>query len=363
MTRLMGGAYNNGIFDYWFTLSDFELPEVVMHMALDREGMGYFEYASRGIGEEVAEYPRKLGAERSLHINPNSRYMRYAYVSPNYVLGTQMDHPFALHSHLSIQNRFHGMNFSDDDRRFIKPVILQRDTDGEISNAPSTMGFYRTLQHKNTLIVQRNSNYLVLHPDWFPHKDISVGHQAIWVGKDWDQKVEKDGWLFLRKGDVYAGILPIVRIPKTEQEQNVGIWPNIKGDERIKTVPRMKDGNYSWHSSGNMILLPERNIPVMIQAGDKKQHESFGSFMSDLLDMPLDIYKTVVAGFNEIVLTPPGDEVELSLVGANGQNFFIDGQPPQYEYPMTVNSPFIKSKYGSGKFEISFGGETLTLEF
>jgi len=41
----------------------------------------------------------------------------------------------------------------------------------------------------------------------------------------------------------------------------------------------------------------------------------------------------------------------------------VGGEYINYEYPLTFNSPFIRSEYGSGKIHIEYDGETLDLDF
>jgi hypothetical protein len=41
----------------------------------------------------------------------------------------------------------------------------------------------------------------------------------------------------------------------------------------------------------------------------------------------------------------------------------IDGEPVNYSYPMTFDSPYLKSEYESGKILIEYGGEQHNLDF
>ena len=93
-------------------------------MALDRDGMGSYSYSARGVGEEEDVWPRPLGTERTLTIDTKARFLKTTYVTPDYTLGTQMDHPAAVHSHLSITGRWHGMTFAQSATARIVPVGL-----------------------------------------------------------------------------------------------------------------------------------------------------------------------------------------------------------------------------------------------
>ncbi|MCP4398175.1 MAG: hypothetical protein GY801_12870, partial [bacterium] len=93
------GTACHGFFE--LLLSDYRLPSIIWKLALDREGLGSFAYLSRRPGEEENVWPRPLGNERTLLCDTPARFLRYSWVTPDYVLGTQMDHPGAVHSHLS----------------------------------------------------------------------------------------------------------------------------------------------------------------------------------------------------------------------------------------------------------------------
>ncbi|MDP7120592.1 MAG: hypothetical protein QF395_09735, partial [Arenicellales bacterium] len=69
-------------------------------------------FLSRRPGEEENLWPRPKGNERTLMCDTESRFLRYSWVTPDYVIGTQMDHPAAVHSHSSSAARFNGVVFS-----------------------------------------------------------------------------------------------------------------------------------------------------------------------------------------------------------------------------------------------------------
>lgn len=41
----------------------------------------------------------------------------------------------------------------------------------------------------------------------------------------------------------------------------------------------------------------------------------------------------------------------------------IGGKYVDYSYPMTFDSPYLKSKYKSGKIQIQYGGDKLNMDF
>lgn len=367
---IMGSLGVVNVWNYWNMLSSYQLPEVIWKMALDREGMGKFVYQSRGIGEEVNELPRPAGTERSLVIEPKSRLLKYVYVTPQYTLGTQMDYPLAAHSHLSVAGRWHGMTVASDAEARIVPVgigvapanpMITSNKEGAITMEE----MYKTAQHENTLIFQRTDNYLKIDPDWFPVK-YDESRQGVYVGNAWDTVKEDAGWIFFQKSDIYAGVRPVLRDVEFEKAKMDKIRPGNGTFQRPHDDPTVKlDENcYSWNEDESILLLKNDFTPVIIQSGDKEEYGSFSSFIEAVKNARLELYNTVVQEYDELVYTPPGkDAPEMIFNAGNMEIPRVGGEYIDYEHPMTFNSPFIQSEYGSGKIHIEFDGETFDLDF
>jgi hypothetical protein len=367
LTSLLGGPADAGIWNYWSNVSGYELPKVVQMMALDREGMGNFVYQSRGIGESEPAQPRPLGTERTLIINPESKFLKYSYVTPSYTLNTQMDHPWALHSHLSKAGRWHGMTVAQDANARIVPVYLPTEPDFRGKTAPFSLeGMFKTFQHNNTLIVQRSRSFSEVNPDWYPlYKQRS--DQGVYIGHAWDEQIEQGGWIFLRRGDAYAGIRVALMDKAYEDEKfkrtTDGTQQHFHGAHDDATV-RLEDQPYSYTDDKKFIVLKDRFSPVIIQAGAQQQYGSFEAFMAKVQQAPIALHKTVVPSFNILLFTPPVDNApEMVFNAANNEIPMLNNDYINYEHPMTFDSPYLKSEYKSGKIQIKYGGETLDLDF
>ena len=44
------------------------------------------------------------------------------------------------------------------------------------------------------------------------------------MGKDWDQRIETDGWIFVQKGNSYAAVRPVMWDEQYEKEPNHDIF-------------------------------------------------------------------------------------------------------------------------------------------
>ena len=370
LTSLLGGPADAGIWNYWSNVNGYELPEVVQSMALDREGMGNFVYQSRGIGESEPAQPRPLGTERTLIINPESKFLKYSYVTPSYTLNTQMDHPWALHSHLSKAGRWHGMTVAQDANARIVPVCIPTEPDFRGETAAFTLeGMYKTFQHHSTLIVQRSRSFSEVNPDWYPlYKQRS--DQGVYIGDAWDEQIEQGGWIFLRRGDAYAGVRVALMDKAYEEEKfkrtTDGTQKHFHGAKDDPTV-KLADQPYRYTADGKFIVLHDRFSPVIIQAGDQKQFGSFEAFKAATQQARIALHKTVVPSFNLLLFTPPGrdskDVPEMVFNAANNEIPMLNDQYISYEHPLTFDSPYLKSEYKSGKVWIAFAGESLELNF
>ena len=69
-------------------------------------------------------------------------------------------------------------------------------------------------------------------------------------------------------------------------------------------------------------------------------------------------------GYNILVYTGCGSDAKEIVFNAGTPEIpLIGGDPINYSYPMTFESPFLKSAYKSGEVEIKYQKESLNLNF
>jgi hypothetical protein len=377
VSYLLGGAGNIGYWGYWNLVTEYRLPPLVWRMALDRQGMGCFVSLSRGIGEEENIWPRPLGAERTMLIDTESRFLKYIYVTPDYMLGTQMDHPAAVHSHLSAAGRWQGMTFAQSSASRIVPVELNEveqaagggdaSTKGGKKKEPhSATALFRTVQHRQTLILQQARTWLDVNPEWYAHESRYDRPVGIYVGTGWDRLEEKQGWIFLQSGNAYAAVRPVLRDAAAEaarKMENTGNQANFVSPKEMPTATLRSD-SYKWSLDRSYFALEDRFSPVIVEAGRHADYPTLDAFMADVLDNPLRLYKTVVPWSHILVYTGCGkDAPEIVFSAGTNEIPTVGGKYVDYAYPMTFESPYMRSAYKSGKVELQFGGERLSLDF
>lgn len=337
-------------------LSGYELKPILWHIALDRQGLGEFAYQSRKPGEEENVWPRPLGAERTLLCDTESRLLRYSWVTPDYILGCQMDHPGAVHSHLSNQARWQGITFKGENGPRVYPTDVVKDEDGNYKIS-RTVGFCRAVQNENVMLVQQSRRWSEVNPDWFPAKDKGSLEYGIYLGDQHDRIVEKEGWVFLEYGDAFLAARAVMG------EYAEG-WTIRVDDASSGLISEVVEDSYEWSPNRKMIYLKDKYAGMIFEASRRMHHNTFEAFMADVLDNPLVLDKTVVPGFHVLRYRGCREAAkELYFNLANNEMPMVDGERINYAPDMVLDSPYLKSEYESGVVKINKGSRKLILDF
>ncbi|MEX0332415.1 MAG: hypothetical protein AB3N64_13420 [Puniceicoccaceae bacterium] len=367
---LFGGPGDAAHGFFHLLLSDYELPAIVWEMAMDREGLGCFAYISRRPGEEENLWPRPLGNERTLLCDTESRLLRYSWVTPDYIMGTQMDHPGAVHSHLSISRRHHSIIFAGDPwcrvmsgplhsgegGRFIGTSTFdQSDPDSWRMGADHA---YRSVQSRSVLITQQARNLTRVSPEWFPDYTMENKPYGIFFDGEFDRFEEKDGWIFLAKGNAYFAVRVVV---SSLDDAYAVVRPR-----GVQEPPLGKDG-YDWNSDRSILRLKGNYSPIIFEAGRKADYATLEAFQEDVLDNPLHLYSNLgpsELGFFTLIYTGCGEDAEeIVFNAANSEIPTVGGEYIDYAPPKLFDSPYLESDYKSGAIKASKGTSRLNLNF
>lgn len=338
-----GGEGNAGTHFFTQLLSKFKLKPIIWSIALDRKGLGEYAYVSRKPGEEENLWPRPLGAERTMLCDTESRFVRYSWITPDYILGCQMDHPAAIHSHLSPQARWLGITFKGENGPRIFPIDAAVDTKGWTYEH----ALCRAVQNENVMLVQQARRFSQVNPDWYPSKQMIGNDFGINFGDNLDSLVEKEGWIFIEHGDAFAAI----RV--------------VSGNDNIQGLySELEKDNYSWSADKKMVIFKDKYSGMIFETSRRVHHKTLEDFMMDILDNTLILNKTVVAGFNILRYRGCGDNAkEIYFNLANEEISMVDGERIDFSPKMLFDSPFIKSKYNTGVIQINKDDEELILDF
>ncbi|MFB3826614.1 MAG: hypothetical protein ACE15B_07585 [Bryobacteraceae bacterium] len=316
-------------------LGDYAWPRVIWEIALDREGMGEFAAASRGVGEEERTRPRPPGAERTMLGDTPSRFLKYSWVTPDFILGTQMDHPDAVHNHLSVAGRWQGLITP---RPSVRIVFTAGPLDDPKRQGADMELLMAGVQHGRVLITQQARRWSQIHPDWYPAQPNRYEKPVeIYTGRDWAEVEEQGGWVFLSDGNAYAA---------------------------IRVLREGEGRTCRWNEDRTALRLEDKFSPVILEAGRRASFATLAAFEKAVLANPLEIRRTVVPGFFMVSYRGCGpDAPELVFNAANNDVPMIGGRYIEYAPAKVFDSPFLESQYGSGVVEVRKGGQKLILDF
>ena len=334
-------------------LSDYEWKPIIWQLALDREGRGEFASIRRQPGEDEAVMPRPLGTERSMLVDTESRFVRYSWITPDYILGCQMDHPIAPHSHLSIQNRWQGITIKGEQGVRIFPSTLNVDKAGE--HQLFSNGYTRCVQDQNVMIVQQSRGFTVITPDWYPNKPRSDKDYGVYFGNKLDHIEEKQGWIFVEHGDAYLAVKPMMG----EYAQG---WRILKDEASPGFYSEIIEDSYVWNKDKSLNYLKDRYAGVIFESSRREHYPTLKDFISAILKNPIALQKTVVPGFHVLKYTGlNGTEFYFNL--ANNEIPMVNGKSIDYSPKAVFNSPFVQSDYNSGVIKLKIKDKALKLDF
>lgn len=346
MSEFEFGGKMPGIAGNYFVplLTEYRIPAIAWEMALNRNALGRFAFSSRRPGEEEGNLPRPDGAERTLLVDTESRLYRYSWITPDYILGSQMDHPLAIHSHLSVAARWQGVTFASDDGARVFPAAINQREGANF--ALSRNHVMRNAQHKNVMISQQARRWSQVNPQWFPEVDVSSLPLGVFFGNNMDEIREQAGWIFVRKNRAFLAVRPVA-------------GPDARGfrvghdiiDAEI-TAPLLED-TYDWNSARTMIRFRDPFSPVIFDAGNAADYANFDAFIETILQNPIELRKTVVPGWYLLEYTGSGDAGKIYFNAANSEIPRINGRAINYTPDFLFKSPFMRSQYNTGVIETS----------
>src|SRR5262249_25103274 len=144
----------------------------------------------------------------------DSRLKRYSWITPDYILGTRMDHPLAVHSHLSFGSCWQGITFSPSTRAMVFPRAVDLEAEGGWQMA-ADVGM-RSLQEGQVLITQQTRGGVALiNPDWFPRAVLDSKPFGVYFYPEIDRVEEENGWIFAQAGNAYVAVRVVKGVYQT----------------------------------------------------------------------------------------------------------------------------------------------------
>jgi HEAT repeat protein len=254
--------------------------------------------ANRRFGEVGRDDPGRVYVADSKAVN-------YIWKTRHYMLGSLLRDPKTVMGGLYNQSAWNALVFADGK--------------GLFPSCPRTDEPYFSFQHQNVFIFQRK----------IAGKKEPLG---IVISPELE-KVEENGWAFIKDGDAYAGV-------------------------------KILTGGYSWGDDkeskrGKFVnLLPEvESSPILIEAGDKDEFGSFEGFKAAVQA------NTITATADKVEYGGPKQPRIEFYFESTGKASVVDGKPFSPDPVFVYSSPFMQRKEGESIVTVTVGGKRVLYDF
>jgi hypothetical protein len=295
-----------------FETSSYKVPAIAVFLRQNADHIPPFVIQNRMIGESAGPDMGQGMHEGVSHgytfpISPEPAIVNYCYKTPEYAMGGAVQDPKGNDSGITRQDRWSGILFNDATRTKIVPIA---ETQNSQSNSTRVHNAYWNVQHKNLMISKkmRDAKYM--------------GRLMVYITPSLE-RVERDGWVFSSNGSAYAAVMAI-------GGQN---WDAAK---------------QNWTDT-QFLVSKAPNAPFVFLAGGKSDgFESFDQFQDYVLKRV-----SLTETDDGLVIARPGEPEVVYFY--NGQPALIGGKPIDLKPSMTYDSPYLRSKWGSGIVEAHWG--------
>jgi hypothetical protein len=300
--------------------SAYRMPDAVLALAVDSAGKGVYEHVSCRPGRNrlppkalfLDDLTRHNKVKPVFYISdtePGS--VHYSYVTPDYMMASYywpMMPEYriaAIHS----QSRWQGITFAGAVNARIFPQCAAAQVCG---SHLVNYNEHRSVQYKNTLIVQKLSTSLYA-------LDMRVFFSTSGL-----KRTERDGWIFVEGPQAYAAI-------------------------------KVVSGSYVWDDS-NWMRCVNSYSPVVFETARKSDHNGFEAFQCAVVERPL-LFDGKVLNYDGL------SGRRLTLHVNSDQSPEINGVPLEYNPPFVFAGDFVKQSREAGRVVITYGKYTHAVEF
>ena len=317
-------------FELGAALSDYRPPVVVADIALDVEGRGRYEVrqCAQGLGEQGRSHPEVSGYKLPNELRTDGGgILRYSYCDPAFIIGTPMTEarPLEDWTHISAQNRWHGVIFDGKHRARIIPIARPQ-------NNHVALNAQWSVQSKGSLITQKLKY----------HK--GAAEMIVWVSKEGlTAPVEEDGVVFVEAEGAYAAIR--VTIGGFQWQDGNGSYTALDGDGTMLTT-----------RPGRVLIPNDEYTPVILEVMAKSDVENFALFKAKVKSTN-PILKGAILEYSTIY----GDHLTFDTSFEKTPS--INGKPVNYTPNKVFESPFLNADYDRGIVTISKEARKKVLDF
>jgi putative Ig domain-containing protein len=266
-------------------------PAVIEQMATDAKSRGSYEYITRrpGVGP------------RNGFVRGDASVLQYTYVTAAYTMGGAELDPRERYVLESGQNRWQG-------------VIFDRGTDARVYTQIGPTGGKNEVKAYDAFFTVQKDGAMITRKQGY-----ADAPTRIFFGKSLGRVEEKDGWLFVDNERSYLAVRP------------------QQGTYRWLTAHKNKDSD----PRNRFIELTVGSSPIILEARQAIEYRgNFAAFEADIENNP----RSYAGGAMRYTSTT-GHHLALFAGTTPPQ---VDGFTVDFAPPDVFNSPYLKSKWGSG---------------
>lgn len=315
-----------------FVTSSWQMPDVLIELAVDVKGRGNYEVIERRPG--LAQ----TGAERQKGVIPlapeGGGLVRYSYCTPEFVMGSLFcaARPYADWTAISAQNRWHGVIFRGASSARIYPYCESKH---------SNYNQQWAVQHNGTMIAQKlkTSKDADALRVWFSQEGLST-------------PVKQGEWFFTEAAGAWSAVRVISGDAKFAASKNSA--------NKNKASPKRTESDdieaVGSTASGGVLECSDEFSPIIIEVATKATFPTPEAFSKAVLALPVKTEGTTLThtGLSGDRFTFFTDQTELPRV---------NDEPVNLAPTRVYDSPFVQSDWKSGVVTVQKGARKIVLNF
>jgi hypothetical protein len=227
-------------------------------------------------------------------------------------MGTAELQPLVKHVAPSRQNRWQGIIFNTSPGDRVYPQA------GPADFNPANDAFL-SVQNKNVLVTAKQA-----------HLDEST---FVYFPNTLDALSEKGGWVFVKEGGAYLAVKPATA-----------------GYQWLTSAK-----NKASNRAQRFIRLGKAEAPIIFEAASASQYPSLNAFRTKILKNKFK--------YDGTLNYTSSSGTRFTFFKGNSKAPQVNGKGPGYTTPSVFSSPFMISKFGSGKVTIKKGTQRATYDF
>ncbi len=324
--------------EYIRLLSDYRPPAYVAGILQDRERAPAYAITQRRVGrsagqdenapehllEETSTFDRDHIPRHKFYDIQNSDVLKYSWVSPNFVLGTNMRPPHPVREWIagSAQGWWHGLLINNPEVRYPERIVPTLIYNGD------SMGEQYAVQSGASLMARK------LNDAWATGMDNSSHPMGVYISEGLERYTTVDGgFIFINSPTTWAAV----------RAARGGFL-------------RSNDALAPHHArAGDFYRLESELEPVIIEAAEPGDYESFEAFKQAVRSAAL-VHQDAAYHYDSL----SGDQ--LSMFDDRSWPR-INGEEVDYTPGVAYDSRYIHSDWDSGVITVTVAGERHELDF